>query len=105
MAKWHLDELRSALERRGWRFQDEEPGDDYRISATWRFVRSGSNGLLLIEFDGLDDLQTLPINENYVCRARGSNHALYLRRSRSRKRWRQELAAFAAPLNEINLGS
>ena len=35
MARWHLDELRSALERKGWRVVAQLPGDDYRVAATW----------------------------------------------------------------------
>jgi hypothetical protein len=31
MANWHLDELKMALEKRGWRIA-ECPGDDHRIS-------------------------------------------------------------------------
>lgn len=104
MAKWHLDELRNALERRGWRYEGELPGDDYRISATWRFGRSGRDTFLLIDFEGLDDLRTLPITESYACHVRGSQHALYFRRrghrgSRSRDHWLQELAAFVAVLD------
>ena len=43
MALWHLDELRNALERRGWRFEGELPGDGYAISATCSFRRSASD--------------------------------------------------------------
>jgi hypothetical protein len=95
MAQWHLKDLRGALERHGWRFAQELPGDDYRISATWTWVRSGRPPTeLLIDFDGLDDMHTLPIHESYACQARGTSHSLYFRRRR--EKWTEELQAFVA---------
>ena len=100
MADWHLTELRAALERCGWHFESELPGDDYRVSATWSFARSGKPAqALLIDFDGLDDIRTLPLNESYGCRARGTAHALYFRRRGTndppaRDRWQSELDDF-----------
>ena len=100
MADWHLTDLRSAFERRGWRFEAELPGDDYRISATWSFTRSGGTvRSLLIDFDGLDDLRALPLNESYSCTARGTSHSLYFRRRGdndppARDRWVGELDSF-----------
>jgi hypothetical protein len=100
MAQWHLTELRDALQRKGWRFDAELPGDDYRISATWRFVRSGRGpNELLIDFDGLDDTVTLPIFESYACQARGTPHSLYFRRRGdndppARGRWVDDLSRF-----------
>jgi len=100
MADWHLTDLRAALERRGWRFEGELPGDDYRISATWSFARSGKPAqALLIDFDGLDDIRTLPLNESYGCSARGTTHSLYFRRRGTndppaRERWEGDLNNF-----------
>jgi hypothetical protein len=99
MAQWHLDELRAALERRGWRFAEELPGNDYDISASWRLVRSGTPPEVVIDFEGLDDLNTLPISESYACRARGSDHSLYFGRrgetgTSTRERWKSELGSF-----------
>jgi hypothetical protein len=100
MADWHLTDLRAALERRGWRFEGELPGDDYRISATWSFARSGTPAqVLLIDFDGLDDTRTLPLNESYGCSARGTTSSLYFRRRGTndppaRERWESELSNF-----------
>ena len=65
MAQWHLDEIRAALEKRGWRLTAELPGNDYNISATWQFERHG---------DG---------------RRRGANDP------EARERWLNELATFA----------
>ena len=110
MAQWHLDELRAALERRGWRVTIDLPGNDYDISATWRLVRSGQQPIeVFLEFDGLDDLNTLPVTESYACSVRGTRQSLYFRRRGdndppARERWMIELAEFAASVGTVNPG-
>src|SRR5687767_14852499 len=99
MAQWHLDDLRRAFERLGWRITSELPGDDYKISATWELRRAGDPRKLLLDLDGLDDMKVLPPTESYGCRVRGTDHTLYFRRrgtgdEAARERWRKELAAF-----------
>lgn len=101
MAQWHLDELRIALERSGWRLTSELPGDDYRISGSWTLQRSGNTAGLIIDFEGLDDMKTLPVAQSYACSARGTPTSLYFGRkgekhSDTRERWSRELAAFGA---------
>jgi hypothetical protein len=110
MAQWHLDDLRNALDHLGWRFEAEHPGDDYRISATWEFSRSSPPTRLLIDFDGLDDMKTLPLLESYGCRVRDTTFSLYFGKrgepeSRARKRWAEQLATFAAALSQGQAGA
>ena len=96
VAEWHLEEVRSALERRGWTIV-EHPGDDYRIASTWELRRGGDDRIVHVDFEGLDDMRTLSIVESYGCRVReGTEEAskLYFRRRRSRELWEAELAAF-----------
>ena len=108
MADWHLTDLRAALERRGWRFSGELPGDDRAISATWSFERSGRGpNKLLVDFDGLDESRVLPLKESYACRARGSELSLYFRRCGdndppARDRWVSELGAFVNGIENAN---
>ena len=71
MAQWHLDELQEFLERRGWRIVAQQAGDGYRISATWVIQRSTQLEPLLIDFEGLDDMKTLPLERSYGCHIRG----------------------------------
>ncbi len=104
MARWHLDELRNALERKGWRVVAELPGDDYRVSATWELRRSGDPRSLLIDFDGFDDMNCLPLDESYACQARGTDHSLSFSRrgetgSAARARWSDALSSFVDSLN------
>ena len=104
MAQWHLDELRTALERRGWRVTIDLPGNDYDISASWLLERAGEEPAeLQLDFDGLDDLNTLPVTESCACSARGTNHTLYFRRRGAndppaRERWIGELKEFVAQI-------
>ena len=60
---------------------------------------------LLIDFDGLDDLRTLPLDESYGCQARGFGRRLYVRRrgargSLSRDEWLTDLAAFVGGVDD-----
>lgn len=107
MAEWHLKELRNAVERSGWRFVAEHSGDNYSISASWEFKRSDNEPVLWIDFEGLDDMRTLPIEQSYGCRVRNrSGEGLYFRRkgsadSAKREIWLKELKAFVASLNDL----
>ena len=107
MAEWHLNELRNAIERFGWRFVAEHPSDDLYISASWEFHRSDQEPDLWIDFGGIDDLRTLPIEQSYGCHARNqSSEGLYFRRkgssdSAKREIWLKELNAFVASLNNL----
>ena len=105
MAEWHLKELRDALEQGGWRITAERPGDDYSISATWEIQRSSKLPTILIDFKGLDDMVTLPIEQSYGCHVRGQNSCrLYFGRrgegrSQVRQAWKDELTLFTQALD------
>jgi hypothetical protein len=105
MAAWHLDELRTALEKRGWRITAELPGDDYKISGTWELRRGGDTRTLLLDFEGLDDIRTLPLAESYACQLRGTSQSIYFSRrgeggSSARERWQSELASFVKGVDQ-----
>jgi hypothetical protein len=107
MADWHLKELRAALEKRGWRIEAELPGDNYAISGSWRMKRAGDTRHLIVDFEGMDDLRVLPLSESYACDARGTSHSLYflrrgVRGSKTRERWKSELAAFVAAVSNTD---
>lgn len=100
MADWHLTDIEEALKRRGWRIVERLPGDDYRISATWRIERGNDQRAVLIDFDGLDDLKILPIGQSYSCTQRSTGNSLYFRRKGARDDWHAELTAFVLALEE-----
>lgn len=106
MALWRLDDLRRRLEQRGWSIIEHE-GDGYAIAATWAIQRDRALPPLLIDFDGLDDMVTLPLERAYGCHLRGNPSVqLYFSRqghksSTRRARWVIELAAFVDRLDEL----
>jgi hypothetical protein len=95
MAEWHLEAIREALGSRGWVIA-EHPGDEYRTAGTWELHRSGDERTVYIDFDGLDDMRTLPLAQSYGCHVRGISPGLYFRRARAGDIWEKELAAFIA---------
>jgi hypothetical protein len=97
MATWHLEKLRSALEKRGWSCA-ESPGHEHGVSGSWELRRSSDERVLHIDFQGLDDLLTLPIHESYGCNVRGTGVGLYLRRKRTLELWQEEVPAFVEQL-------
>lgn len=111
MAEWHLKELREALERRGWRFVAEHEGDSYSISASWEFIREANRPPLFIDFEGLDDMNTLSIDESYGCRVRGVDAlGFYFGRkgtagSSRRSNWLAELSEFVEWIEDFRLRS
>ncbi len=109
MAQWHLQELRVALEQRGWRLISEQPGDDNSISAYWHLQRSDNEPTLVIAFQGLSETACLPLSKSYGCSIVGKeNIGLYFKkRSRENKerhqQWQEELQKFIGRLeNELS---
>lgn len=109
MADWHLTDLENALTHRGWQVVKRLPGDDYAISGAWQIQRSTQIQPLIIEFEGLDDLRTLPVEESYGCHIRGHFQVgLYFgkkgaNRSSHRKRWLEELSRFVDALAALRM--
>ncbi|HET9789244.1 MAG TPA: hypothetical protein VFP47_19065 [Pyrinomonadaceae bacterium] len=107
MPDWHLQEIRDALESRGWRLVAERPGDEYRVSATWEIERSTKKPSVLIDFAGLDDLIALPLEQSYGCSVRGSDSlGLYFGRkgergSKRRQSWQRNLQQFLDKLDSF----
>jgi hypothetical protein len=104
VAEWHLQAIRVALEARGWVIA-EHPGDGYRIAGTWELRRHGDERVVWIDFDGLDDMRTLPMAQSYGCQLRGALRGLYFRRARAGDIWRRELEAFVASVETCATGS
>lgn len=100
MAQWHLDSLRDALRKKGWEIVRELPGNDHGLSGSWQIQRSTKRPSLHIDFEGLDDLQTLPMTRAYACRLREHTKlTLYFSRQRT---WQAGLRAFITELDEID---
>lgn len=94
----HLDALRKALEDSSWVVETESDGNDHDVSGVWRIARPNGEHTKHIEFEGLDDLSTLPLERSYGCRIREQPHiSLYF--SRIGRSWSDNLAQFIQRLN------
>ncbi len=108
MSREHWQGLEAALGRRGWRIVAVHAGDGYAISASWEIQRSSRRPSLFIDFDGLDDMTCLPLEQSYACHVRGSSprdgaSSLYFRPpNKSRALWEKDLAAFVANLDRLD---
>ena len=107
MSESNLEALRKALLRKGWKVHSELPGNDYDVSASWEIGRGGEDRTLIIDFQGLDDMKTLPLNQSYACNVRGkSGNGLYFRRpghkgSNRRQLWTDDLDEFVRGLEAL----
>ncbi len=97
MGQWHIDEIANSLEQKGFRFIERQPGDSYRISASLVFARSLDN-LAILNFDGLDDMVTLPTEKTCGCRVRDTDISLSLRKKRNQE-WHSDLEAIIEMIN------
>jgi hypothetical protein len=108
MAEWHLQDLRTGLERRGWRIISEHDGNGRDVAATWELVRSPNTSGVLIDFLALNgDGNLLPLNQSYALAVRADPTIdLYFskrgdRGSDARIRWQTQLATFLDCLETI----
>lgn len=63
----HLKLLKNALESNKWLVVSESEGNDYDIAAYWEVARPSGAPTFTIAFNGLDDMQTLPIEQAFGC--------------------------------------
>lgn len=100
----HLDELRNALYQNNWFILTQQQGNDYDVSAIWQiahhYVPTQS---LTVVFNGLDDLNVLPIEQSYGCQI-AENGALQLYFGKNNMVvWRQDLQNFIKQLTDFIL--
>lgn len=104
MSVSHLRELRTALERRGWRVIEKVRGEvDACGAGTWLVQRLGGGPIHQIDFAGFGPMgEDITLEESYACSLRGKPECgLYFRRiHRSRRLWEAELKAFVEALDE-----
>jgi hypothetical protein len=99
MSNEHLSDIRSALERSHWRVVDELPGDHHSISAIWVVARPDGSSAFHLNFMGLGDLETLPIERAYAINVREApGVGAYL--ARLSRTWPAELEQFVTKLEQ-----
>ena len=77
--KYHIEDLRDQLHNHNWIVLKESEGNDLDISEFWTIRhRYQPNKTCTLAFEGMDDLEVLPIEKRAwgasgVCHARTSN--------------------------------
>jgi hypothetical protein len=100
MSDFHLAQLEAALERSHWNITRRKPGDGYRYSAIWIITRPDGSTKLSLRFDGLDDMETLPVEESYACHlAEFPDVNLYF--ARKGRSWKERLKQFTNQLEAL----
>lgn len=98
MGDTHLKLLEQRLEEKGWSIVDRGSGDGYRVSGSWTIQRSKKKEGIVLEFDGFDDMKTLPLEKAYACAVKGKNdESIYFG---SMKEFEKKLPSF---LEELDL--
>jgi len=103
MSEITLKQLRNTLERNHWKVLEELPGDDYRFSGYWRITRPDNSSPLTIAFNGLDDMETYPMEKSYGFEIlEYPEIGAYMGKHKT-KAWPKELEKFIKKLNEIKI--
>ena len=93
MSRQHLADIRSTLERNHWQVIEELPGNDYDVSAVWKIARPDGSNVFHLEFEGLDDMSTLPIEQAYAIKVREAPEvSVYF--GRASRSWPEALEEF-----------
>ncbi len=94
----HLKQLRKTLEDNRWVVVEELPGNDYEISGYWKVARPNGASEFCLAFEGLDDMETLPIEKSYGCHIVGNKEVgLYF--GKVSKSFPEELSGFMGALS------
>ena len=92
--KYHIEDLRDQLHNHNWIVLKESEGNDLDISEYWTIRhRYQPNKTCTLAFEGMDDLEVLPIEKSYAC------FSLYF--SKSIKLWKRDLNTFILNLNSF----
>jgi len=94
----HLKLLRDSLERNKWVVTHELPSDNYRISAKWKISRRNGDSPKTLIFEGLHELDVLPIEQSYGCHIQ-NNEGLSLYFGKISKSFPSELVSFVETLS------
>jgi hypothetical protein len=105
VSEWHLRELEAQLARGGWQVIVVHDGDQRRVSASWEIERAKRR--LVLDFEGSDDLITLPLDQAYGVQVRGNSEVgLYFSKKptqgRPNRSWERDLASFVAALDDVD---
>lgn len=92
----HIEFLKKTLESQGWDIVEVQDGNDLDISEIWQVKRY--NCTKRLAFDGMGDLEVLPIEQSYACFDLSQpKHNVYF--SKNGKDWKQPIRLFVSELD------
>jgi hypothetical protein len=96
MSSFHIKGIEDQLYHHGW-IVERLDGNDLDISEIWHISRHHNN--LFLIFDGMGDLNVLPIEKSYGCHLKGNpSLGLYFTRN-NKKEWKKKLLEFIKNLD------
>lgn len=96
--KYHIEDLRDQLHNHNWIVLKESEGNDLDISEYWTIRhRYQPNKTCTLAFEGMDDLEVLPIEKSYACFL-SEEPAISLYFSKSIKLWKRDLNTFISKI-------
>src|SRR5690349_4216608 len=109
MGYWHFDDLRNALEAKGWRIVAEH-GAEAATPGSWEIQRSTLQTPLFIDFEsgwGPDGLTLITLPQSYGCHVRDHRElSLYFSKQHKwhdRKKWKEDLCEFMTSLDAMDV--
>lgn len=99
--QFHIDDLETILYNNQWQILERKLGNDFDISEIWLISHLYyPNYPINIVFEGLDDLQVLPIEQSYVCYVlEDKNINLYFPKH-NKNEWKKSLTIFISQIFE-----
>lgn len=96
----HIEDLRDKLHHNNWTILEELEGNDLNISGNWIIQHLyRPNKLTTLVFEGMGDLEVLPIEQSYACYL-SENPSISLYFSKNNPvAWRENLNDFISKLN------
>lgn len=98
MSQRHLQDIENELAKNGWEIYETLNGDGYNIAEVWVLSNHRHPNIKLnLAFEGMDELNVLPIEKTYACYIMNTEISLYF--YNSKKVWPAKLTEFTRQLN------
>jgi hypothetical protein len=98
VSSFHIADIENSLYHHDWRIT-KSAGNDLEISEIW--VIGKYHKRLTLIFEGMGDLEVLPIEESYGCYLQNDPSASLYFSKNNRKEWGKNLLDFIKKLEEI----
>jgi hypothetical protein len=98
MSSAHIKDIENHIYQHGWTIEKKE-GNDLDVPEVWLLNKHRSR--LLLIFDGMGDLDVLPVEQSYGCYIDGTpSVSLYFSKN-NRQEWKKKLLEFMKKLDSF----